>query len=407
VADEFQILRTFYDITFTGTMSANQTIDFTSEGLVGTTNYMTPGTVGTSALGGTYYGEITQIEIYPPRDANGNYEDLRELWLTVDGENVRHYISISGYGLSLMAPPSQRVWGGRHLTLTLGEPLWKLCLDVIEGRSDGLNMPILATGIKYRNRVSASVRTVNGVTGAGTGGWRAVLKGYRYTPDAINYLAQGWRNQVHVQTVRRAITNKPPLDFTYAPPGQLSPDTWTAYPGGVAQTGQKIWPYWHFAYNAQATQGNAPYNLTNESTVGGASGNVETPYWDLGLQFAQNNNALILKAAGVTSLVRPSNLARFGFWVNADLIPSLLGGIDNGFPVTDGVNDLAFGDTGPYTGDMGTGTGISGLYYPIPRIPGQLLIYKDNFAPFIGANGTPIPANGVAVALVGTIIEQS
>jgi hypothetical protein len=407
LADEFMILRPFYDITYTGTMTANQTLDFTAEGLLGTTNYMTPNTVTTSALGGSYFAEITDIEIYPPRDSAGNYEDLREIWFTVDGTSTRHYLSISGYGLSLMFPPHQRVVGGRHLAIRLGEPLWRLCMDVINGRSDGTNMPILATGLKYKNRISVSVRTVNGVTGAGTGGWRVVLKGYRYTADQLAYLAAGWRNTINVQTLRRIVTNKQPLQTTFVPGGSLSPDTWTTFPGGTTQTTIKVNPYIHFAYNAVATQPTAPFNLSNEAQVSGASGNVETPFWDLGLPFAGSNNAFILKATGIVSLVRPSNLARFGWWLNGDYVPELLGGIGNGIPVTDAVNDYAFGDSGPYSGDLGTGTGLSGQYLPIPRVPGELLVYKDNFAPFIGANGSAIPANGVCLAMVGTLVEQS
>lgn len=385
--DEYQIERTFMDITDTS-LSPNQTKTYQA-----TNPNMTPYTVTSSSTGAQIVREITSVEVIPPQDANGAYEDLREIWLILDNNSYQHYVSLSGVGTSLMTPLRSQVWGGRSFAIPFGEPLWRVVQE------QGQNMPIRNTTLKYMSTLAVAVRTVNGVTGAGSGGFRIIVKGYQYTPAQLAALARGWNNEVFVQDLRRTVMNKPPLRFTFAPSGPLSVETWTSYPGGPAQGAIKVNPYWHFAYNAQATQPQSPYSLTNLTALGGGSDNVESPFQDLGFEFALNENAFILRGFGIRGVgsTPAQNLARFGWIVNGDILPEETGA--QGIFVTAGVNDYAFGSVQPWIN-------LPNVFFPIPRFPGQLLIYKDNAVPFIGANGSPIPAYSVMVALNGVLVER-
>ena len=403
--DRYLIERTFYDLTDTVGLSAQQTKTYDASGRGSdNNNYMTPNTVTSSSTGGRYYREITSLEIIPPQDANGNYEDLREIRLVVDGKDTGHYILVSGNGNQLTNPPRQLVWGGPHLHIKLGEPLWR----VVQDKRANPNMAVRAIAPKYRNNVSLAVYSRYGVTGAGSGGFRIVLKGYQYTADELTQLAAGWKGQVYAQTLRRVIQGQPPVNFTFTLPGPFGPDTFTALPGGADQRETKINPYWHFATPAEATSPSRAFVLSNLNALGGGTGHVEDTFQDLGFEGATNTNALIVRGWGVKGIPLPpgqtgapgvpgQNLAFAGWFVNGDFVPEIIG--NNGIPMTQGVEPLAFGAAEPFIA-------VPNVFVPIPRFPGELLLYKDNAAPFITDNGSSIPANQVAVAIQGVLIEN-
>jgi len=263
--------------------------------------------------------------------------------------------------------------------------------------------------------VSLEVSSTYGVSGAGSGGFRIIVKGYEYTPEALALLASGWNNKVGpIQTDRRALDNtngtKPPLEFSFLPSGPLSYQTWTSYPGGPDQGGIKINPYWRFAYNAKATPPDRFYALTNNPNLGGQPGYVEDDFQDLGLELNLNADAFILRGFGVAPVPLPpgqagapgypgQNLARVGFLINGNEIPEELGG--EGIFLTPNVNPIPFGAANQY--------GRSAYeFFHIPAFTGQQpLIYRDNFVPFIGANGSPVPADAVVVAMNGVLVEQA
>jgi len=384
--DDFLVERVFLDIT-DSTLSPKQTKTYPA-----TNSNITVNTITSSVCPPDAVREITYMEIIPPMDANLNYEDLREVWLTVDGHSTQHYLNISGVGDTLMTPHRSKVWSGRRFAIPFGEPLW----SVVSG---GTNMPIRNTTIKYANKVELNVATVNGVTGAGSGGWRVILSGYQYSAAALAQLSPKWDGTVNVQTMRRTIDNKPPLSFTFPMVSGINLDTFTTMPGGVNQGATKVWPYWHFAYNNAASQQQNAYAFTNLNALEGASGNVEDPFQDLGLEFAQNNNAFILRGFGIKGVgsTPMENVARFGWIVNGNIFPELTG--NQGLFVSYGVNNFAFGATSPYIP-------VKGMFMPLPKFPGQLLIYKDNAVPFVGANGSPIPADSVVVAYNGVMVER-
>lgn len=404
MADQFDTERTLMDVTF-GALNPMETRTFES-----TTKQMSTGTVTSGAAQG-YAMEITSVEIIPPQEPPGStnagaYDDLREVWLILDDKPIQHYINLPGSGEMLMTALRSQIWGGRQFQVIFGEPFHKVV-------ASGDNMPIRNTTLKYNNTLALAVHTIYGVTGT----WRIIVKGYRYTAAMLNHLAPGWKGQVDVQTTRRAVTNKPALTFTFPMPGPISIETWPAMPGGTLQGGTKVNPYWRFAFNAQSTQPQTPYVLSNFNTLSGASGNVEDPYQDLGFEFAQNLNAFILKGFGVRGVKAPpgtppttsqyaypsypgtpgENLSRVGWWVNGDLVPEVTG--NQGKFVTEGVDDLTFGSVRPQVA-------LDNLWFPVARYLGKLLIYQDNAVPFIGANGSPIPPFSVVAGYNGVLVER-
>ncbi|NMP22205.1 hypothetical protein [Sulfobacillus harzensis] len=404
--DRFQILRTFFDITDTVGLNAKETKTYDASGLSSDqVNYMTPGTVTSSSTGGNFVREITSIEIYPPQDANGNYEDLREVQLIIDGKPIGHYLTLPGQGDILMTPPRTQIWGGPHFTIPIGEPLWKV---VHSFGAANPNMPLRAIGIKYNSTVAVSVSSQYGVTGAGSGGFRIVLKGYQYTNAELTELAKKWNPKVQVQTLRRTVTGEPALSFTHEAAGPLSMATFTSYPGGQGQLNQKINPYWHYARNAKATDASRPFVLSDLNGLGGGTGHVEDTFQDLGFAFGANNDALIVRGWGVKGVPLPpgqtgapgvagQNLRAAGWFINGDQIPEEIGG--DGIFMTAGVQPLAFGSVKPQIA-------LDNVFYRLPSVPGELLIYKDQAAPYVSANGSPIPADQVAVGITGVLVEQ-
>jgi hypothetical protein len=410
--DDFMIRRTLLDYTG-GALSPNQTLQIQA------TSVMTINTIANTVTNGAVVGELEDLWIIPPQDSSGSYEDLREVTISLDGNLYQHYINLSGNGWTLTNPKVSNLWGGPVYRITFGMPLWRAIYEQVP------NMPLKATCPKFATKLEAQVSTRYGVTGAGSGGWRIVGTGYYYTATALATLAaykNGWSNDFSYQTVRRIADNKPSLVGPFQPAGGLSLSTFTSYPGGPKQGTIKINPYWQFSYNAQQTQPQDPFLFSNLSEIGGTSNNVEDTYQDLGLQFAQNNNAFILQAIGfrgfpappgtvptVTGFTYPAypgtpglNLSRAGVQINGTLLPTVNG--SQGWFITEtatsAVNPLTYGAVKP-------SVSLDNVFYPLPRYPGQPeLIYQDNFVPFVGANGTPIPPFSVACAMVGVLIER-
>lgn len=391
--------KTFLDITDT-VLDANQTKTYDANGYSGGTNYMTAHTIGSSATGGNVVREISSIEIIPPQDANGHYEDLREMWPILDGRSIQHYLNLPGNGNLLMNPLRTLVRGGPTLHLKLGIPVWKAIQRKIP------HMPLVATCPKYVDRLALAVHSVYGTTGAGTGGFRIIVKGYEYTPEMLAALAGGWNPNYNINTLRRQVTNKPALAGTFVAKGALGMSTWASFPGGTQQGSIKIDPYWHFAVNNQATDANRSYVFSNETSVGGGSNQVEDPDQDLGI-LSGSGAALWVRGFGVKAIPLPpgqtgspgtpgQNLARVGWVLNGTEIPEETGG-NAGVFVTPNVNPLAYGAI----------VGEANRYERVAPLAGELLADGDNLVPFVGANGSAIPKDLVAVATNGVLVEKA
>jgi len=399
MADGYKFLQTLMDVTIPS-MSANQVLNINSQGYAGGTNYMTAGTV-TTTNAQPYAVEVVSVEIISPTDVNGNYEDLTEVWFTVDGQSTQNVVNVSGNGWLNMFPLHQRVYGGRDRAVVLGEPFWKVCM------SGGGNMPLRNSTIKYVQSLALNVHSVSGFTGAGNGGARIIVKGYRYTPADLAFLAPKFQPAVSMSTEGQITQALPGLSLTFPVPDLSTVAGFAALPGGVGQKAVKINPYWHFATNAQTTQQISPFVLSADSNLGGASGNVANPYQDLGFAFAGTNKAAVIRGYGVQVLSRPSFLQRIGWRINGSDWPTNNGGPGTGQYASDTVNDFVFGDPGYYVGSSTPNTQL-GLYEPIPRVQGEsLLLAGVNAAPWVAsASGNPIPQGAVAFALNGVLIEQ-
>jgi len=404
--DNFMIEKTLYDITDTRGVAANQTKQFDAAGNSSDgNNYMTPGTVTSSSTNAAVVREIHTVEIIPPQNSSGVYEDLREVSLVLDNHSVQHILTLPGQGDILMNPLRTQVWGGPVFTVPLGVPMWRILTD-----RQG-NKPLRYTCPKFSRTVGVVVSSTYGVSSAANGGtgYRIILKGYEYTPAALQLMQAAWDGTVNLQTVRRRLDQKPALAFTYPTPGPLGLNTWNAYPGGPLQQNIKINPYWKYARNAQATSPNKPYVFTDFNALAGGTGHVEDTYQDLGFEFGQNQNAFVLRGFGVKGVPLPpgqtgapgtpgANLARFGFMVNGNFEPEEEGQ-NNGIYATVGVNPAPFGSVSPYIA-------LNNVLFRVPPLPGGLLIYQDNAAPFVVDNGSPIPAFQVAVAINGVLVER-
>jgi hypothetical protein len=415
---DYTIKQTLMDVTIPS-MSANETLTLDQTGFASGTNYMTTGGPTTTATGGAWVVEVTDIEVQAPRSSTGAYEDAREIWPIVDGVSLQHYMNFSGVGTSLMFPFHNRLLGGRRNAVSLGRPLWLLAQDAIGSFGSGAtprvipNLPLKSTTLKYAVNFALGIHAVSAITGAGAP-LRIIVKGYRYDASDLATFAPAIAPSmaITVQTKGRATRGLSPLQTTFVPGGPLAMDTFTSYMGGVGQKGVRVMPYWHHAYNAVATAANVPFVFSTNGSVGGASGNVEDPYQDLGFVGTNNQNALIVKGLGVvpvTAIGTPSYLARFGYQIDGTQYPQNFGGPGAGQYVSDTVNNHFFGDTGRYTGDFGTGTGLSGLYESVPLVTGEpVLIYRQTGVPYVvSQQGNGIPQDGVVVAISGITVEQS
>lgn len=402
--ENYFVEKTLLDITDAVGLSTNQTKQYDAAGNSSDgRNYMTPNTVTSSSTNGAVIREVHTIEIIPPLNSNGVYEDLREVWLTLDNHSLQHYINLPGQGDILMTPYRTQMWGGPSFIIPLGEPLWKVI-----GDTKG-NHPIRFTCPKFKQTLALTVSSIYGVTGAGSGGFRIILKGYEYTPAALAEIAKYWNNSVNFQTTDRIVQGLPALTFTYQTPGPLSVETANAYPGGPLQQQDKIFPYWHYARNNQATSPNRLFAFTNLNALAGGTGHVEDTFQDLGFEFNLNNNALLLRGFGVRGVPLPpgqtgspgypgQNVDRAGWLIDGNAVPSEEGG-NNGIYLTPNVDPMPFGAVSPFIA-------LDNVYYRMPRMPGNIMIYKNNAVPFVVDNGSPIPQDQIAVAVNGILIER-
>lgn len=391
----YRVLRTLLDITDT-TINAQETKNYQ------TTDNVTPNTIKSTALPSGAVAEAVQIEIYPPRAADGSYEDLREIWFTADSVDLRSFMQISGNGTSLMFPPHARVEG--HRVVNLGEPFWKLAeMGLTRHYGPGnpvSNFPVRNSTIKYGSDLTLNVRSLKGVTGAGSKGWRVVVKGYVYTQSELALLEPGYANSVFMTDTRRVLDAKSPLSLPSAwipKSGRVDLKGFLELLGGTQQAHTKAYPYVAFAYNGTATQATSQYIYSTNTQIGGAKGNVSDRYQDLGFQFDSGKEALLLRGFGI----RPTSSKGFnvyaaGFSVNGEAIPTQGSGVDGIF-VSSNVNPHVFGSAKPMLD-------IENYFYGMAKFPGGMLIYQDDAAIYTRSTA-PDDADDIIVAANGVIFE--
>lgn len=389
-------------------MTAGQLLTLDQNMMNGSTSYRTDNAAvpTTTDISGTYAGEIDSIEIRPAVGVNGvPVFGGTDMWFNVDGQNYQHYVDVPCDAVNLPFPLHSKTFGGSPVARLLGTPFWRLCLRGLGGATVP-SMPTLNSTIKYLQYFGISIYAIDAWTAAAGYPLRIIIKGWIYQPQDFDYLSAGWQTSIQYQTEDRDVLGAPALDTTFALAAPAM-DNWQQMPGGVNENGPKVNPYVHYAVTNKASDANTRFVLSNSSVTYGNSSNVQTDYQDTGLNGATENLAFILQAYGVTVNTRPSNIGRFGFVVDGTEVPANPNVSSNGIETSDDNSDDWFGDSGPWDGDEGTGTGYSGFVRPIPTPDGQpMLIYQNKFAAFVAANGTPIPKGAVTYAEQGVLVEN-
>ncbi len=399
--------QTLMDITDTAGYTANQVKTYNAQGTVSGTDYMTAHTVNSSSTNGNYAAEITSVEVIPPQNTSLNYEDLRRFWFIQDNQATEHYVYLPGFGPILMNPLRTKLVGGASMLIRFGKPLWKCILD------GDANMPLKNTTLKYSSRLRIGATSTYGVSSSGTG-FRIKVNGYRYDGPWLQAMAKYYNPSFTINTFGMKVSGVAPITMTHVTAGPLSLATWDSYSGGAQQGAMKIMPYWHCAVNNKATSTAKAYGLSNSTDTGGGEDHVNDGFDDLGLPFAGTKNIFLLRGFGVRGAPLPPgqtgaensssvytggtpglNLTRVAWNIGGTYYPEEEGG-DNGIYVTRNVDTL----------DFGLSDGEDGRFKPVPLYPGEVVISNVNAVPSIVGDAGSIPADQVAVAMTGTIIEQ-
>lgn len=411
MATPFLFEQLLYDITDTSGLSANETKTYDGSGYSGGTSYMTSNEITTADIGRSVGREITRIEIIPPQNSSGVYEDLRSVTLILDGDDFSKYLYLSGYGQMLITPLAQRLIGGQAFVVRFGVPLIDLLTGPLAGKP---NMALQATCPKYNDTFNLRVKSVYGTSSAANGGtgYRVRVFGYEYDDNILSVLygKGGWNNTISLDPTSTQFVGGQGYSQTFVEPtGGLTVSNFNRYPGGGKQAAVKISPYWHKATNGQATSGSDAFVMSNQGQAQGGNGHIADAFDDLGLVFLNTSNLLAVQGFGCRGVDLPpgetgapgvagQNLTAVGWNIGGTQLPQNLGG-KTGFFLSQNVNGFYFGD-----GEVAAGE--AGRFYRLPLFPGKLAIYGVNAAPFVVGSAS-IPADQVAVSLTGTLVEAA
>lgn len=343
-------------------------------------------------------GEIVFCEIQPPIDLGGigyDEEDLRKVVIILDGHETGQYVSLSGIRSTLMAPPKQRIWGGR--LYSFGSP-----------RNTN---PLLNTTLKYKQNVT--VACLAGPNPAGISGatqpYRVRLWGYVYKVGELPTAFSGGMMQFPAYMVDTA-RNRTVLINKAAIP--VNGDTWQTLPGGVDQAIPKINPFARYAYNALVTDGlQGDYQF--RFTQGGVIEEQENLYFEF-----DDKDALLVEGLGVNAsfshLMLPwaafPNLARTGLRIAGDYHPKGPTTRLSLFPTDGAINHLNYGWL-PIVVNAAFVLPPLDVYVAIPKLDRPYLIWNEIGYVTIrdtGVLAAPVPADplGVTVAVTGIRVEM-
>jgi len=339
-------------------------------------------------------GEIVFAEIQPPVDAVFlNDEDLRKVVIVCDGHETGSYVTLSGIRTSLMAPPKNRIWGGK--LYSFGTP--------------HSTHPLLNTTLKYKQNVTVACLAgpnVAGITGA-TQPYRVRLWGYVYKTSELPSAFNGGMMQFPAYLVDGARGRTLPIVKPAIP---INGETWLTLPGGKDQAIPKINPFIRYAYNALATDGlQGDYQFRFQT--GGVIEEQENLYFEF-----DDKDALLVQSLGVTpsfdTLLPPigvfPNLARTGLRIAGDYHPKGPTTRQSLFPTDGLINQITFGRFDVVWNVVFPIAPID-LYNAIPLLDRPYLIWNEIGMVVIRDDGVAaVPADplGVTVALTGTRVEM-
>lgn len=333
-------------------------------------------------LNGKQVGEVRFAVIWSPVTSNGTVEDLQYVQFVLDGQPYPH-IWLSGRQDTNMAPPPNRIRHGR--IIDFGKPF--------VGRNGNVAGLLEATCPKF---ITSVVPLCYAGATAITQDYTVDLYGYVYDSIALaNWVPTYAPPDVIIKDRlnSREFTVK---GISVTPTGGDWRNGWLGLPGGPQQgsnTATPVHPFIRRARNANATTANQAYRpqYANSSDNPAVENPQDNMYFNLTAQ-----QALLLDRFG---LVGPASPNATGYDVLSAWIQCTSehqerhpqGGIPAGYNLGSTRFGLASGETNKFDG--------------VPDLPQgqQLLTNETAYATFVD-NGTSIPANGVMMALVGTLI---
>jgi hypothetical protein len=360
-----------------------------------TTITVTPNTIPSSALSGTdRVAEALYVGVIPPVAADGSSPDF-EFYFKADDTSLEQYMVFDGSLDANVAPMPYSVVGGpvdregRFVGwFTLGKSTRSLLRNVTQGER-AKDIPLQITGIKYTDKLTVFVRSNTGWDSTRLVPARIIVMGEKLTRSVISQIARGFNGMVNKQLMQREINGKPPISFVHS--GIVSFETWNTLPGGTKQSGMRVYRFLRWSSNNTSTGAQAPFTLTKRPGLQGADANVVDSAHDLGFETSRTNQMLVVRGFGC----RPhNNQAYFGWLIDNEYLPT-----PSGWEINPRVNIFNYGSVQPLRPE-------AGLYQPIPRYQGELLLNGENAVPFITANGTAIPQGGSKVVVDGVIIEK-
>ncbi len=345
----------------------------------------------TSALDNQHVAFADVIEFYTPAD-----EPAYSLSVIADDQNYRDVLNFRIQNEVLSIPPEENTW--RRYVVPLGTAPHLINEQILRGQMSPQAL-LLMTGIPFKNYIVPVVHADPRAGAAAiTQPFRIRIRGFVYHVDELPQVvgALSRLGQVQYQDLRHAVSSQG-LSFNFPMPAVVNRETWTQLPGGRFQAGPKIWPYWRFAHNAQATQADSPFALTTMPTLGGAAGNVRAPYEELGYPFDTENKALIVRGVGARAgLVDGAATTARQWWLRAgdDEIPK------RRIPLGYRRNLHTFGAVRP-------NVALDGVYNTIPAWDGDKpLIYREQGVFYVRANGSAaIAAEDVVLQVNGVLVE--
>lgn len=319
--------------------------------------------------------EIKYVAITSPINA-GTPEDLDSVYLVIDGRSTQNLINMSGRDDISTNPLRRHTFSndGNTMFISFG-------MNIV----DALNQPIPAlanTTPKVSDRVSVVARA--GGTNV-TENFRIRIYGFRYTRRLLERFPQ--RTMPGNITIRDRRNDR---DINVPTQNiEITLENWTLLPGGVDQETPKINPFLRFATNANTTTVNTRYEFRFDL------GNVDSEFKDLRFPFDIENKIFIPKGLGA----RAHANSRF-VWLR-DTGDEINTEVPEGrFTVLENRNPIIFGRGTPqWPADIP-------IYYPIPQFGvTDHILYRTSAVVAAQDNGTPIPADGLAVAINGTVID--
>ena len=348
-----------------------------------------------TALSGTF-ADATEVILISPVDAGGVIPDCL-VYPVPDSKPLGDVMLFDASLPGNMAPnPAQIVGPGAGKAFSLGVPVRKALQQAARDQANGKtpNLPLVATGIKYAQQLQFAVYSTAGWgnSGAAEVPLRIIVLGEKLDRQNLDDLARyGWPGAFRDQA--RGFNG---ISGTHTiPGGVVSASSWTALSGGIAQGSVKTFRAVRVAYNATATPQTGLFVLSNQNSVQGAQGNVQsqTGSSDLGFDYTSEQKYLRITHLGI----RPGPNSGFWGWKIDDTV---LPDEPNGQIVSQGVNPWPYGNVQPQRSASGEFYGLPKTAWPLAAEPGHKLAF------FIQADGTAIAANTESVALAGVLVEQ-